>query len=663
MAVEVVTQDTVLKRALELARGASQRIWLTSPWITQRAVALLLRDVLPRVQSEGLDVRIVYRIKEQGDLDITDLGALDALRDAGCQVRYSTRLHAKLVLIDQSAAIVSSSNLTATAGYSLDMASGRRNEELGVLLRDEVAPLAELEQQFLAIWDAGSSIGSETVGIAMDFPTVRSFSFVAIREVRQGSYVMARDSADRIVLGQVADITSYNRSFPRMNEAMWLTQGYAGGERRGAIEVPDLQSLFSHPSKDHGFLVTKTFFEPESVFSIARVEVIKQLDSGRLASPMTPAVPGSDVLRASPDLLRSLLGDGDVAIGQMLHHSEVAVALKGSEVLSKHLAVLGMTGSGKSNCVKLILRNFLARSENAMVRAVVIDTHGEYVPIAASIDARNAVIDVRQRRSVLDADVLKDLLGADRRDQALLARVRQIAGGLPEDAGLADLLETIDSGPVADAVDERVRKFAAAARTATDLCLRPEEGATILRADGAPEDMAAPGLYILDLRATDTLEDRAVKAAAVMEHVFKRSKETAGRFQSLVVIDEAQNYAPEQQTGWLTRARPSFDAAFRLASEGRKFGVGLVISTQRPARVNKDVLSQCNTHAIFRVANVEDLQAIAGSFEAASQPLLAELPGFQTGVCVVGGTAIGMVTRVEVPLFGTAESDGGENAC
>ena len=44
-------------------------------------------------------------------------------------------------------------------------------------------------------------------------------------------------------------------------------------------------------------------------------------------------------------------------------------------------------------------------------------------------------------------------------------------------------------------------------------------------------------------------------------------------------------------------------------------------------------------------------EKVAGSFEAASQPLLDELPGFDTGVCVVGGTAIGMLTRLEVPLF------------
>lgn len=51
------------------------------------------------------------------------------------------------------------------------------------------------------------------------------------------------------------------------------------------------------------------------------------------------------------------------------------------------------------------------------------------------------------------------------------------------------------------------------------------------------------------------------------------------------------------------------------------------------------------------VANLEDLAAIAGSFEAATQPLIDELPGCDNGVYVIGGTTIDMVTRVEVPLL------------
>lgn len=151
--------------------------------------------------------------------------------------------------MDTGAAIVSSSNLTATAGYSVDFGGDWRNEELGVLLRDEDQSLADLEQQFSLIWDSATSIDPDTVGIVMDFPNVQSFSFVAIRDVRQGSYVTVNDGQGNLAIGQIAQITAYNRSFPHMGQTLWLTQCYAGAaaDHRGSVEIPDLQSLFSHP--------------------------------------------------------------------------------------------------------------------------------------------------------------------------------------------------------------------------------------------------------------------------------------------------------------------------------------------------------------------------------------------------------------------------------
>lgn len=659
MTVQVVNQDSVLELALKGARQAERRIWLTSPWVTARAINLLLREALPRAEAGELDIRLVYRVKEPTDLEITDLESLKALEDAGCRVRYSTRLHAKLVLVDERSAIVSSSNLTATAGYSVDGGGSWRNEELGMLVEDEPAVLVEVERQFLEIWDRATSVEASTIGIAMDFPTVNAFNFVAIREVHVGEYATTVTTSGETMVGRISQLTAYNRSFPRMNQSIWLTQGYgAAGDQRGATEIPDLLSLFSHPSKEQGFLVTKTFFEPESVFHIAQVEVLKQLKDGRPVAQSVPAVPGGDVSRASEEVLHALLGEGDVPIGTVLHHTEVAVELRGDEVLSKHLAVLGMTGSGKSNAAKVMIRGLLAAPAYANLRIVVIDTHGEYAPIAETLAANPTALNVELRRCLLDETVVKDLLRLPRRDEVLIQKLAEVADGMSEDSDLEEMLLALEAeASLGGQLAARIRRLVEVARQRDDLCLWPEEGARIVGPGGTTEEMEAPGLYVLDLRSTPEMEPRSAKAAAVMRHVFDRNKETLGAYPCLVVIDEAQNYAPEQQTGWLTRTRASFDAIFAIASEGRKFGTGLVISTQRPARVNKDILSQCNTHMIFRVANVEDLAAIAGSFEAASRALLGELPGFDTGVCVVGGTAIGMVVRAEVPLFngGSAE--------
>ena len=269
------------------------------------------------------------------------------------------------------------------------------------------------------------------------------------------------------------------------------------------------------------------------------------------------------------------------------------------------------------------------------------------MPIADDLTTAHKQVDVEVRRWLLEEDVMHQLMRLTRKDNVFQQELVWDA----YDAGLTTTLnEFLQS--LEDSGDDKRTRLAAAAREQTDLCLFPEQATTIVDESGDVETFDDPGLYIHNLRSSDSLEDRGVKAAAVMRFLFQRAKQSHGDFPVVVVIDEAQNFAPEQQTGWLSRSRDSFDALFQIATEGRKFGIAMIVSTQRPARVNKDVLSQCNTHMIFRVANLEDLQAIGASFEAASQPLLAELPGFDTGVCVVGGTAINMVSRVAVPLFG-----------
>lgn len=644
MTLRIINQDSILEHALALTREATARVWITSPWITRGPVDRLLRSLVSR---DGLDIRIVYRVKEATDLEITDLSALKSLEADGCSIRFSSRVHAKLLLVDQAAAIVSSSNLTATAGYGLDHQIDARNEELGILLEGETSALQDLEKEFGQIWDASTALTEDTLGIVMDTPDVRRFSFVAIRDVHQGAYATVSDVEGHTAIGRVRNVTSHNRSFPALE-----TQGWGSPPFSASFRVKDLPTLFSHPSKEHGFLVTKTVIEPEAMFRIADVEVLKHLESGKLRSPAVPTTPGADVTRASSEILKQLLGEGDIPIGTVLHHPEVQVALRASEILSKHLAVLGMTGAGKSNALKVLIQNILSNGAYKDLRVVIVDTHGEYTPIADVLAPTSKIVDVALRRNILDEDVMKDALEVSKVTDGAVKRLAAVVGRLDESATVATLADALETDlSVGGEHVSKIKRLLNRLRDADDFCMKVDDEVQIVRADGDSEDLAHPGLYILDLRLTDDLVNRAGKTAAILSHVFRRAKETDGNFPTLIVLDEAQNYAPEQHTGWLKEVKPAFDAVFRIASEGRKFGVGLVVSSQRPARLNKDVLSQCNTHIIFRVANVEDLAAIAGSFEAASKPLLDELPGFDTGVCVAGGTAIGMVTRVEVPLF------------
>ncbi|MCK7470252.1 MAG: ATP-binding protein [Desulfomicrobium escambiense] len=79
----------------------------------------------------------------------------------------------------------------------------------------------------------------------------------------------------------------------------------------------------------------------------------------------------------------------------------------------------------------------------------------------------------------------------------------------------------------------------------------------------------------------------------------------------MVVVEEAHNYIPERGTG----NAASTSIVRTIAAEGRKFGLGLMIISQRPARVDKNVISQCNTQIIMRVTNPNDLKALSKGLE------------------------------------------------
>ena len=88
------------------------------------------------------------------------------------------------------------------------------------------------------------------------------------------------------------------------------------------------------------------------------------------------------------------------------------------------------------------------------------------------------------------------------------------------------------------------------------------------------------------------------------------------------MIEEAHNFAPEGGG----RNNPAARVIQKIASEGRKFNLGLIVITQRPAQVSKGVLSQCSTQAIFRLINQNDLNQIKEVVEGSVKPRLTCCP-------------------------------------
>ena len=101
-----------------------------------------------------------------------------------------------------------------------------------------------------------------------------------------------------------------------------------------------------------------------------------------------------------------------------------------------------------------------------------------------------------------------------------------------------------------------------------------------------------------------------------------------------IVVEEGHTFAPAQEAS-ISRA-----VIKKIAAEGRKFGVGLAIISQRPNKLDADVTSQCNTIIAMRIKNPDDQRFIAKTSDYFSEADLRELPSLSTGEALVTGRAI-----------------------
>jgi DNA helicase HerA-like ATPase len=145
---------------------------------------------------------------------------------------------------------------------------------------------------------------------------------------------------------------------------------------------------------------------------------------------------------------------------------------------------------------------------------------------------------------------------------------------------------------------------------------------------GARADRA----LVLDLGSLGTAEEQALVAAATLGELWRRRAE---REPVLVVIDEAHNVCPAEPAGPL--AAVATELAIRIAAEGRKFGLYLLVSTQRPQKVHEQVLSQCDNLVLMRMNSSADLAYIAETFSFVPPGLLERATGFRQGEALVAG--------------------------
>jgi hypothetical protein len=327
----------------------------------------------------------------------------------------------------------------------------------------------------------------------------------------------------------------------------------------------------------------------------------------------------------------------------------------------RHTFLCGQSGSGKSFALGVIVERLLAHTG---LRVVVLDPNSDLVRIRerrdrAGVDAtrRDPVDPVEFARvgAALDAALARTTVlrarGTDadaplttsfgRLPERVAARVLGLdpLGDRDEYAAFGDAVAGIEgvptlaevAGAVAGAEDGAARDLALRIRNLGvedwDVWTRPGEGDLV-----ADHLDAAPRCLVVDVGTLGDPDERAVVAEAILSELWRRRDD---RIPTMIVIDEAHNLCPATpQTGL---AAEVVDHLVRIAAEGRKFGLFLLLASQRPTRIHPDVLTQCENLVLMRTVAHADLDVLARSFSHLPAGLIAQAPGFAKGEALVGG--------------------------
>jgi DNA helicase HerA-like ATPase len=329
---------------------------------------------------------------------------------------------------------------------------------------------------------------------------------------------------------------------------------------------------------------------------------------------------------------------------------------------NRHTFLCGQSGSGKTYALGAVLEQLLLETD---LRIVILDPNSDFVRLGsvragveeATAERWRAVaggIDVRgggtgEGRLHLRFDELS------RGTQSALLRLDPVADR-EEYAELSALLDDAQPGSLEDLLDKAGPHARALALRISNLGVDRWPVWSRGAPGSAIEALTDPSVrcLVLDLGSLGTRDEQALVADVVLETLWARR---ADRQPVLIVIDEAHNVCPGEPADALT-ARAA-EHAVRIAAEGRKFGLYLLVSTQRPQKVQENVLSQCDNLVLMRMASAADLTHIGEALSFAPPDLLAGATAFRLGEALVAGK---LASHPALIRFGrrVAEEGGGD---
>lgn len=378
---------------------------------------------------------------------------------------------------------------------------------------------------------------------------------------------------------------------------------------------------------------------------------VEDLKKCKSVIPALPPEPGIKVYEATTEDLSAVFssrGPEWMRIGTLLRNPDVDARVNADKVVSRHLAILAMTGMGKSNLVSLIAKE-LSRIPGTVI---IFDYHGDY----SSLDIPNLQLtDGKINPRYLPVEKLADVIeiqdNATNQRHVLRAAFTQDV----KDRRGEDFWDALSSGVAA----ERAEK---AYREASDKVLDKIDDARNKFKKILDPGMLEPltvikngrinviNLVELTERQANALVSNYLEAIladrkrAVGLAISPKDEAKAPHFPApvLVVIEEAHVFVPKDED------TDTKYFASKVAREGRKFGVGLVIVSQRPRGIDANILSQMGSIAVMRMIQPDDQTHVSASSESLSRDLIDQLTSLNPGEAIFAGQWVNLPAFVKV---------------
>lgn len=462
-------------------------------------------------------------------------------------------------------------------------------------------------------------------------PNVMEFSFVlegGPKEIiaRRGEFVsVVTDNG--IVIGRVQDLLRTNRYYQH------------------AEAVREYQS--------RGEPLRTIFPTDRWQYTVAKVRVLGLWFENRTARPYFAVSPGAVVRRIDEDTLAAFLkldNKEGLNLGTLAYQN-LKFTPSINRLLSKHLAILAMSGAGKSYFISVLLEELLSRKKaQGRLSVVVVDVHGEYSYLkdvkpedlglpdnefeVEHIRGSHIQIPVQSLAAETIGSLVADMSSIQVRD--LRRVISEMRSTMKDGYTLTDVVNRVRD-------DETINKNTREALIGWLLNL---EDTRLFGKSSVPEikSIVKPGkITLIDLSDFISLKKKQIVVAHLASELLylRRRNEIPP---VLLVLEEAHQFCPESRHE-LALPKSRIET---IAREGRKFHALLCLISQRPVKLSTTVLSQCSNQAILRCTNPYDLDHIGKSSEGIDRSSLDAITTLEIGEALFVGETVSVPTFVKI---------------